>query len=204
MRRVRAAPSFVDYFRRRRHFRREHARLAEDRKLTRKPITTPVAPDAAHSVIPSPETASVAKAPKPRARKSPATVATTAEPRPEAAAEPKLHPAELQAAITALEDLKAEDISLIDLEGKTSVADWMVIASGRSTTQVGALADRVVRALKDMGARTPGVEGLPACDWVLIDAGDVIVHLFRPEVRAFYNLEKMWGVDRPTEARSPG
>ncbi|WP_338064167.1 ribosome silencing factor [Rhodoblastus acidophilus] len=106
--------------------------------------------------------------------------------------------------MTALEDLKAEDISLIDLEGKTSVADWMVIASGRSTTQVGALADRVVRALKDMGARTPGVEGLPACDWVLIDAGDVIVHLFRPEVRAFYNLEKMWGVDRPTEARSPG
>lgn len=100
--------------------------------------------------------------------------------------------------------MKAEEISLIDLEGKTSVADWMVIASGRSTTQVGAMADRVVRALKDIGAPTPGVEGLPACDWVLIDAGDVIVHLFRPEVRAFYNLEKMWGVDRPTEARSSG
>ncbi|WP_425332328.1 ribosome silencing factor [Rhodoblastus sphagnicola] len=111
-------------------------------------------------------------------------------------------PAELQAAVTALEDLKAEEISLINLEGKTSIADWMVIASGRSTTQVGALADRVVRALKDMGAPTPAVEGVPACDWVLIDAGDVIVHLFRPEVRAFYNLEKMWGVDRPTEART--
>jgi ribosome-associated protein len=106
--------------------------------------------------------------------------------------------------VSALEDLKADDVSLIDLEGKTSIADWMVIATGRSTTQVGALADKVLRALKDFGAPTPAVEGLPACDWVLIDAGDVIVHLFRPEVRAFYNLEKMWGVDRPTEARASG
>jgi ribosome-associated protein len=104
-------------------------------------------------------------------------------------------------ALTALEDLKAEDVAVIDLAGKTSIADWMVIASGRSTTQVGAMADKVVRALKELGAPTPAVEGLPACDWVLIDAGDVIVHLFRPEVRAFYNLEKMWGVDRPSEAR---
>jgi len=77
----------------------------------------------------------------------------------------------------------------------------MIVATGRSTTQVGALADKVVKALKDCGAGTPSVEGLPACDWVLIDARDVIVHLFRPEVRQFYNLEKMWGVDRPAERR---
>jgi ribosome-associated protein len=128
----------------------------------------------------------------------------SAEPKALEPVDPKTLPEEARAALAALDDLKAEDVAVIDLAGKTSIADWMVIASGRSTTQVGALADRVVRALKDMGAPTPAVEGLPACDWVLIDAGDVIVHLFRPEVRAFYNLEKMWGVDRPTEARAPG
>lgn len=103
--------------------------------------------------------------------------------------------------LQALDDSKAEEITIIDLAGKTSIADWMVVASGRSTTQVGALADRVVKALKEAGAPTPAVEGVPANDWVLIDAGDLIVHLFRPEVRQFYNLEKMWGVDRPGEKR---
>ena len=107
----------------------------------------------------------------------------------------------MQAVLDALDDLKAEDVTLIDLAGKTSIADWMIVATGRSTTQVGALADKAVKALKESGAATPAVEGLPACDWVLIDAGDLIVHLFRPEVRAFYNLEKMWGVDRPAEKR---
>ncbi len=77
----------------------------------------------------------------------------------------------------------------------------MVIATGRSTTHVGAIADRVVRACKDAGVSVK-VEGLPHCDWVLVDAGDIIVHLFRPEVRQFYNLEKMWGVDRPDEQRA--
>lgn len=78
----------------------------------------------------------------------------------------------------------------------------MVIASGRSSTQVSALADRVARALKDDGRPTPAIEGLPQADWVLIDAGDVVAHIFRPEVRSFYNLEKMWGGDRPSEARA--
>ncbi|MCI4679950.1 ribosome silencing factor [Rhodoblastus acidophilus] len=108
----------------------------------------------------------------------------------------------MQAVLTALDDLKADEIVAIDLVGKTSIADWMIVATGRSTTQVGALADKVVKALKDSGAGTPAVEGLPACDWVLIDAGDLIIHLFRPEVRQFYNLEKMWGVDRPGEKRA--
>ena len=114
-------------------------------------------------------------------------------------------PAELdpqaRAILAALDDLKAEDVTVIDLVGKTSIADLMIIASGRSTTQVGALADRVEKAVKGAGAPTPKIEGVPACDWVLIDAGDIIVHLFRPEVRQFYNLEKMWGVDRPGEKR---
>lgn len=101
--------------------------------------------------------------------------------------------------LTSLEDSKAEDIVSIDLHGKTSLADMMIIASGRSNTHVGAIADRVVKACKESGLAAPRIEGLPACDWVLIDAGDVIVHVFRPEVRQFYNLEKMWGGDRPAE-----
>ncbi len=81
------------------------------------------------------------------------------------------------------------------------MADLMVIATGRSNTHVNAIADRVARSCKSGGV-TARVEGVPQCDWVLLDAGDVIVHLFRPEVRQFYNLEKMWGVDRPTERRT--
>jgi ribosome-associated protein len=71
----------------------------------------------------------------------------------------------------------------------------MIVASGRSQRHVGAIADRVVSDLKDAGSNTPKVEGQPNCDWVLVDAGDVIVHIFRPEVRSFYNLEKMWQAD---------
>lgn len=80
----------------------------------------------------------------------------------------------------------------------------MIIASGRSDRHVGAIADRVVFALKEIGQPTPRVEGTPVCDWVLIDAGDLIVHLFRPEVRGFYNLEKLWGMGRPQEGAPDG
>jgi ribosome-associated protein len=93
----------------------------------------------------------------------------------------------------ALEDGKAEDIAWIDLRGKSSIADDLLIASGRSARQVAALADRVMEALAQRGQKRVPVEGLKTGDWVLIDAGDVIVHLFRPEIRARYNLEKMWG-----------
>ena len=101
----------------------------------------------------------------------------------------------------SLDDAKAEEILPIDLRGKTTLADTMILATGRSTTHVGAIADRVTRACKDVGV-IARVEGLPHCDWVLIDAGDVIVHLFRPEVRVFYNLEKLWGADRPSERQA--
>jgi ribosome-associated protein len=94
-----------------------------------------------------------------------------------------------------LDDDKAEDIVLIDLKGKSPMADTMIVASGRSHRHVGALADHILRALKETGHGKARVEGLPHCDWVLIDAGDVIVHLFRPEVRTFYNIEKIWSVD---------
>ncbi|MBB4286477.1 ribosome silencing factor [Roseospira goensis] len=100
---------------------------------------------------------------------------------------------------TNLASHKAEDVVRIDLAGKSDYADAMVIASGQSARHVGALADYLVEALKGEGLR-PTVEGMPQCDWVLIDAGDVVVHVFRPEVRAFYNLEKMWGVPGPTRA----
>lgn len=101
--------------------------------------------------------------------------------------------------LTCLEDMKAEETVEIDLLGKTSLADKMVIASGGSNRHVGSIADRIIEELKNNGHGFPKVEGMPACDWVLIDAGDVLVHIFRPEVRAFYNLEKMWSADRPDE-----
>jgi len=99
-----------------------------------------------------------------------------------------------------LDDDKAQDVVFINLKDKSSVADGMVVASGRSHRHVGAMAEHLLRALKDAGYGRARVEGLPHCDWVLIDAGDVIVHLFRPEVRAFYNIEKIWSVDAPHRA----
>jgi len=98
-----------------------------------------------------------------------------------------------------LDEAKAENIVAIDLRGKSSIGDHMVVASGRSDRHVGAIAEQIQRKLKDQGYGRIRVEGLEACDWVLIDTGDIIVHVFRPEVREFYNLEKMWSVERPTE-----
>ena len=94
--------------------------------------------------------------------------------------------------VTYLDDEKAEEIVQIDLRGRSEIADYMVICSGRSTRQVTALADKLTAKLKEDFARTAKVEGKSAGDWVLIDTGDVVVHVFRPEVREFYQLEKMW------------
>ncbi len=98
----------------------------------------------------------------------------------------------LQLVLERLDEMKAEDLVTIDLTGKSSIADQMVVASGRSSRHVGAVADDVVEHLKKSGVKGIRVEGQPNCDWVLIDAGDVIVHVFRPEVRDFYQIEKMW------------
>lgn len=101
----------------------------------------------------------------------------------------------LDTVLSTLEDGKAEEVVSLPLDGKSTLADYMVIASGRSARHVAALADRMLSALKDAGYGRVRVEGRPQADWVLIDAGDVILHVFRPEVRSFYNLEKMWGAD---------
>jgi len=100
--------------------------------------------------------------------------------------------------LARLDDMKAEDIITIDLRDKSSIGDYMVVSSGRSQRHVGSVADRVVEDLHKAGV-SARVEGVPHCDWVLIDAGDVIVHVFRPDVRAFYNLEKMWMGGRPAQ-----
>ncbi|MEM1379584.1 MAG: ribosome silencing factor [Pseudomonadota bacterium] len=102
--------------------------------------------------------------------------------------------------VDRLGEEKAEDVVTIDLSGKSDVADSLVIASGRSQRHVAALADKLSRMIKETPLGSPKVEGLPSADWVLIDAGDVIVHLFRPEVREFYNLERIWAPERFTPA----
>ncbi|HUJ37377.1 MAG TPA: ribosome silencing factor [Hyphomicrobium sp.] len=98
-----------------------------------------------------------------------------------------------------LDEAKGEEAVTIDLKGKSSIGDYMVIVSGRSDRHVGAIAEQLQRKLKEKGLGRVRVEGLEACDWVLLDTGDVIVHIFRPEVREFYNLEKMWSAERPAE-----
>ena len=102
--------------------------------------------------------------------------------------------------LSLLEDAIAEDVVTIELAGKSSVADYMVIASGRSDRHVGAIADQIQKRLKEIKYAAVRVEGQPANDWVLIDVGDIVVHVFRPEVREFYNLEKMWTTDSVGES----
>ena len=139
------------------------------------------------------------EAPKTRSLK-PRPIGTRRVPQPATVEPAMIDPKLVELVQQNLDDSKAEDIISIDLVGKTSIADVMVIASGRSDRHVGAIADHLIQTLKDKGYETPRVEGMPQCDWVLIDAGDMIVHVFKPEVRQFYNLEKIWGSDRPKEA----
>lgn len=108
----------------------------------------------------------------------------------------------LEAVLKSLDDSKAEEISTLDIAEKSPIADYMIVASGRSHRHVGAIADRLASDLKDQGFGTVAMEGAPACDWVLVDCGDVVVHVFRPEVRSFYNLEKMWSSEAPAPKAS--
>jgi ribosome-associated protein len=94
--------------------------------------------------------------------------------------------------LSRLDDMKAEETVTIDLRGKSAFSDFMIITSGRANRHVGAIAENVTKGLKENGVTSIHVEGMPNCDWVLIDSGDVIVHVFRPEVREFYNLERLW------------
>lgn len=123
---------------------------------------------------------------KPRAEATPAPVLKA---RPDA-------DETLNLILSRLDDMKAEETITIDLRGKSSITDYMIVTSGRANRHVGAIAENVAKGLKENGIAAPHIEGLPNCDWVLIDSGDVIVHVFRPEVREFYNLEKMWTSDK--------
>ena len=116
---------------------------------------------------------------------------------------PVLQPDELHALILkSLDDDQAQETVSIPLKGKSSIADYMVVASGRSSRQVASMAQKLAERIKKAG-RNAHIEGLPSADWVLIDAEDVVVHLFRPEVRSFYNLERMWGFgDAPEVANA--
>ncbi len=99
-----------------------------------------------------------------------------------------------------LDDAKAEAIVTIDLKGKSSIGDYMVVASGRTDRHVSAIGEQVQKKLREAGRTGTRAEGMSAGDWVLIDSGDIIIHVFRPEVRDFYNLEKMWQAERPAES----
>lgn len=121
----------------------------------------------------------------------------TTAPAPLPASEPgSLH----ELVLRSLDDDQAQEIVSIPLEGKTAIADHMVIASGRSTRQVAAMAQKLSERVKHGGFGHVRIEGLPAADWVLIDCGDIVVHLFRPEVRSFYDLERMWAFGGNTAA----
>jgi ribosome-associated protein len=98
----------------------------------------------------------------------------------------------LKLILSRLDDMKAEETVTIDLRGKSAFSDYMIVTSGRANRHVGAIAENVAKGLKENGIKGIHIEGFPNCDWVLIDSGDVIVHVFRPEVREFYNLERMW------------
>jgi ribosome-associated protein len=131
--------------------------------------------------------------------------AAASNPAPAPVSDTRYDAEEILALVLArLDDDKAEDIVSIELRGKTTIADYMVVASGRSQRHVGATAEHLVEALKARGVKNVRVEGFPSCDWVLIDASDVIIHIFQPEVRGFYNIEKMWsGLHPETASKLP-
>jgi ribosome-associated protein len=105
----------------------------------------------------------------------------------------------LKEVVAWLDEAKAEEIVTIDLAGKSSLGDFMIIATGRTDRHVGGIADQLRQKLKAAGVDSVRVEGMDTCDWVVADAGDIIIHIFRPEVRDFYKLEKMWSAERPGE-----
>lgn len=160
-----------------------HIPLLEDDPLSRKPAAVS-------------KTKAVAPKKKAAAKPKAAPKAKRAKTKPEAAAEPTL----LARILKSLDDDKATDIVTIDLEGRSSLADALVIASGRSARHVSATAEHLARKLKEAGYGTRPVDGLAGGDWVLVDAGDVIVHIFRPEVRTYYDLEGMWSVQEPSRS----
>ncbi len=139
---------------------------------------------------------------KPVAKK-PAAKTVAKKPAAKKAAAPARDTALLNLAIKVLEDMKAQEMLCIDLAGKSSMADWLIIASGTSSRQVVSMADALQNKLAALLPAKPRIEGAKQGDWTIVDAGDVVVHLFRPEVRSFYNLEKIWEDEsEPTQRRT--
>ena len=167
--------------------------------VARKPVARkPVAkkPGARKTVAAKPKAAPVkaVKAAKPAPVAAPIALAPV---RPKGPPSPSQELLEL--ILTQLDDAKAEEIVTLDLQGKSSLADTMVVANGRSNRHVGAIADQLVQKLKAHGYKDLRVEGLEQSDWVIVDTSDVIIHLFRPEVRSFYNIERLWSEHSPRE-----
>ncbi len=175
-----------------------HARFpfaAGDTPLTKKATQ---AKKTKKAVKASPPKAGVKKSAKPKTRKAAASKAL----KPPVPKAPKAAPPSdlLKRIVASLEDDKAEAIVTIDLEGRSSLCDAAVIASGRSSRHVMSIAEHLARRLKEQGYGTRPVTGAAQGDWVLVDAGDIIVHVFRPEVRDYYDLEGMWNVAAPSRA----
>ena len=133
----------------------------------------------------APKKAAVAKTSTPKVTKAKKVALAGLQPRDSA-------DVVLELVLKRLDDMKAEETVTIDLRGKSAFSDYMVVTTGRSKRHVGSLAENVAKGLKEAGNKKLHIEGLPNCDWVLIDSGEVIVHVFRPEVREFYNLERLW------------
>jgi len=159
------------------------------------PILTRKIQDAA-----KPKKAAVKKTAAKKAVKAKAPPKAKSAPAKKAAKPASSEPTLLERIRKSLDDDKAEDIVTIDLLGRSSLADALVVASGRSGRHVASIAEHLARKLKDAGYGSRPIDGLPQGDWVLVDAGDVIVHVFRPEVRAYYDLEGMWSVPEPQRA----
>src|SRR5260370_13853363 len=129
-----------------------------------------------------------------KARRKPSTQAPALKAQPDA-------DKTLNIILSRLDDMKAEETVTIDLRGKSLFSDYMIVTSGRANRHVGAIAENFAKGLKATGIKSIHIEGLPYCDWRLIDSGDVIVHVFRPEVREFYNLERLW-TQNPAAAKA--
>jgi ribosome-associated protein len=138
------------------------------------------------------------KVSKPAAKTATKTARKTSTPTAALKAQPDADKT-LKLILSRLDDMKAEETVTIDLRGKSAFSDYMIVTSGRANRHVGAIAENVAKSLKENGIKGLHIEGLPNCDWVLIDSGDVILHVFRPEVREFYNLERLW-TQGPTAA----
>ena len=188
------------------------------KKSKRKPAKKPAAkkavakktaakkPAARKPVAKKPAAKKAAPAKKPAAKRAPAkrpvAKKTAPAPKPVAKKEPVPHSVLLSRILQSLDDNKAEDIVTIDLDGRSSLCDAIVVATGTSSRHVSSMAEHLARRLKETGYGTRPINGLSQGDWVLVDAGDVIVHLFRSEVRAYYDLEGMWSVEEPARPRA--